>query len=180
MCGDSPISWAVLLGTKNLQLKERVHFRTPVYPRKTSMHINKYLPLNCGIEELVNEFASVANRSTHVLIARIINNREQEMADLLDALEQHPEGSEKHIKIKALIGEYAGGGYIYEELKRIDPSYLTPEEEMMRVSDDELDALGTMSTMSDDELTALIGLSSVPDDEIATLLASFDFAGATT
>lgn len=142
------------------------------------MHINENLPLNCGIEELVKEFASVAGRRPHELIARVVNNREQEMADLLDALEQHPEDSERHIKIKALISEYAGGGYIYEELKLIDPSYLTPEEEMMSVSDDEIAALARMSTMSHEEMTALVEMSSVSDDELAELLVSFDVDGA--
>lgn len=107
------------------------------------MQINEYLPLNCGIEELVKEFASVAAKPPHVLIARIVNNREQEMIELLYALEQHVEGSELHTKIKALIGEYAGGDYIYDELKLIDPSYLTPEEDA-HISDDELTGLADL------------------------------------
>jgi len=107
------------------------------------MQINEFLPLNCGIEELVIEFASVAVKPPHVLIARIVNHCEQEMVELLDALEQHAEGSEIHTKILALIGEYAGGDYIYEELKRIDPSYLTPEEDPY-VSDDELTELAVL------------------------------------
>lgn len=112
------------------------------------MQINEFLPLNCGIEELVKDFASVAAKPLHVLIARIVNNREQEMVELLDALEQHAEGTEIHTKILALIGEYAGGDYIYEELKRIDPSYLTPEEDAY-ISDDELN--GLMDLMDADE-----------------------------
>lgn len=107
------------------------------------MHINEYLPLSCGVEDLVKEFASVAAKPPHVLIARIVNNREQEMAELLDALEQHAEGSEKHTKIKALIGEYAGGEYIYGELKQIDPNYLTPEEDAY-ISEDELEGMADL------------------------------------
>jgi hypothetical protein len=115
------------------------------------MQINEFLPLNCGVEELVKEFASIAAKPPHVLIARIINNREQEMAALLDALEQHAEGSEIHTSILALIGEYAGGGYIYGELKRIDPSYLTLEEEAY-ITDDELDGLADLMA-ADESLT---------------------------
>lgn len=107
------------------------------------MQINDFLPLNCDIEELVKEFASLAAKAPHVLIARIVNNREQEMAELLDALEQHAEGSEIHTKILALIREYAGGEYIYGELKLIDPSYLTPEEDA-HISDDELTGLADL------------------------------------
>lgn len=107
------------------------------------MKINEYLPLNYGIEELVKTFAAIAEVPPHVLIARIINNRWQEMEELLYALEQQSEGSEMHAKIQALIGKYAGGDYIYDELKLTDPSYLTPEEDA-HASDDELTRLADL------------------------------------
>jgi hypothetical protein len=115
----------------------------PAHTLKNYMQINEYLPLNYGIEELLKEFASVAAMPPHVLIARIVNNRWQEMEELLYALEQHAEGSEIHTRILALVGEYGGGDYIYEELKRIDPSYLTPEEDAY-VSDDEITGLADL------------------------------------
>jgi hypothetical protein len=107
------------------------------------MQINEYLPLNYGIEELVKTFSSIAEVPPHVLIARIINNRWQEMEELLYTLEQQPEGSELHAKIQALIGKYAGGDYIYDELKLIDPSYFAPDEDA-HASDDELTGLADL------------------------------------
>lgn len=100
------------------------------------MQLNETLPLNFGIEELVREFAALAGTPVHVLIARIINNRWQEMEEVIGAAEEHPEGSERHTAIMHLIAEYGGGDYIYAELKRIDPDYLTPEESMNAMLDE--------------------------------------------
>jgi hypothetical protein len=103
-------------------------FRRPANNQKDLMQINDFLPLDCGIEELVKQFASLAAKPQHALIAHIVKNR---------ALEKHTESSEIHTEMLALIREYVGGGYIYGELQVIDPSYHTPEEDAY-ISDDKL------------------------------------------
>lgn len=89
------------------------------------------LKLDHDVEQLIVEFAAAAKTTPEALVGRILNARFQEMDELLNFAEAYSDGSDEYCEIADLLRHYYGGEYIFDEMKRIDPEYRTPEEFLM-------------------------------------------------
>lgn len=116
------------------------HANAPITTKAMGLS-NEIDELDEMLEGMLAKFSSAAKITPKELVARIVYKCFSGMCEVLEFAADYPEGSDKHDEVFELISNYDGGNYIYEEMKKIDPEYQSPEEWMMSLDDSSLDSL---------------------------------------